>query len=451
MPLIIPRSAAALGAAAILLLAAPAAAQGAAAQADLDHVWLMTATSLVLLMQVGFLLLETGLTRSKNSINVAQKNLLDLSLSLSLFWVVGFAFMFGPSFGALGFGGGLVALAAPDPPALAFFVFQAMFCGTAVTIMSGAAAERFTFSGFALVTALTAAVTYPIYGHWVWGGLLVEGNSAWLADLGFIDFAGSTVVHALGAWVALAVIVVIGPRRGRFDAAGKPIPIAGHSPMLSGAGALLLFVGWIGFNGGSALVGTAAFAGIVLNTVVAAALGGVGGFAYGRIVDAPHLKVERMINGLLGGLVAITAGCAVLDARSAALVGLLGGAFANHVNDLLARRLRLDDVAGAVGVHGAAGALGTVLLALLMPAEALAAGSRLQQLLVQVIGVALSFVWAFGVTFGALWLIGRVVRLRVSAEDEETGLNATEHGATLSEGLVEQLLARRAAEKRRQS
>lgn len=401
----------------------------------------MIAAALVLMMQVGFLFLEAGLCRSKNSINVAQKNIADLILSVSCFWLIGFALMFGPSvWGWFGWSSDMAALSAADDWDFTFFVFQAVFCGTAATIMSGAVAERFAFAGYACVTIAIALLIYPVFGSWAWGNLLIADNPAYLADKGFIDFAGSTVVHSIGAWIALAIIIVIGPRLGRFDANGRPIEIQGHSPVLAGAGAVILFVGWIGFNGGSTTAGTSAFAEIVAATVVAGVFGGVGALLYGVFFEGV-LKPDRSINGILGGLVAITAGCDVLTVDSAALVGLAGGAVALAAHEALVHIFKLDDVVGAIGVHGFAGAFGTIALAFLAPEDQLAAGSRVDQILVQTEGVILAFVWAFGVTFALLKALSLVIDLRVSEEDEIEGLNRAEHGATLGAGHLQIVLA----------
>lgn len=406
-------------------------------QANLDHVWTMIAAALVLMMQVGFLFLEAGLVRSKNSINVAQKNIADLTVSVACFWLLGFMIMFAPSAGGFfGLSSDFLALDHRPDWDFTFFVFQAVFCGTAATIMSGAVAERFSFSGYIVIALAIALVIYPVFGHWAWGNLLVPDNPAYLADKGFIDFAGSTVVHSVGAWVALAIIIVIGPRLGRFDDAGKPVEIQGHSPVLSTSGAIILFVGWIGFNGGSTTAGTPAFAHIVANTVVAAVFGGVAALFYGRLQDG-LLKPDRSINGLLGGLVAITAGCDVLSAQSAALLGALGGLVALISHEILLRQFRVDDVVGAVGVHGFAGVVGTLAIAFMAPEEALAAGSRWQQFLVQGEGVILAFVWCFGTTFLVLKLASVFMDLRVSKQHEVEGLNRAEHGATLGTGHLQ--------------
>lgn len=437
-------------------------------QTNIDFVWTMIAAALVLSMQGGFLLLEAGLVRSKNSISVAQKNLADLILCGLFFGAVGYMLMFGESAGGwFGWDGTLFLFAEMPDWTAAFFIFQLVFCGTAATIVSGAVAERMAFTGYLSTTALIALLIYPVFGHWAWGNLLVPDNPAFLADRGFIDFAGSTVVHATGAWVALAAIIVIGPRLGRFEKDGTPVRFIGHNPVLAAMGTVILFVGWIGFNGGSTTAGTPQFAQIISNTVVAALAGGFIGLVLGRFLDyvvpanysfidergrfgAPfafvrlgwthgYFRPERMINGLLGGLVAITAGCDAVTNQGALAIGALGAIAATLGSEMLERWFKLDDVVGAISVHGFAGACGTIALAIFATPEALVADSRWAQFLAQCEGVILNFVWAFGIAYVALRLIdgvGVFGRLRVSRESEFDGLNVSEHATRLGTGEV---------------
>jgi Amt family ammonium transporter len=408
-----------------------------APQANLDHVWTMVAAALVLLMQGGFLLLEAGLVRSKNSVNVAQKNIADLVLAIICFGGIGFMLMFGNSFGGfIGLQWDLFAFDSLSEWGFTFFVFQAVFCGTAATIVSGAVAERMKFGGYLVITVFIAIVIYPVFGHWAWGNLLNGDNPAYLGDKGFIDFAGSTVVHSIGGWVSLAGIVVIGARHGRFDANGKPVQIHGHSPVLATMGALILFVGWIGFNGGSTTAGTPAFAHIVSNTIIAAAFGGLASMFAGRLQDG-LFRPDRSINGLLGGLVAITAGCDAVHTWGAIAIGFSGGLVAFYGAELLERVFKLDDAIGAVPVHGMTGAWGTLAVAFFAAPDYLVNGSRWQQFLIQGEGVLLAFAWAFGLSLVFFKILNLFAGgLRVSAEDELAGLNQAEHGATLGTGLV---------------
>lgn len=416
-------------------------------QRTLDFVWILVAAGLVLLMQVGFLLLEAGMVRSKNSINVAQKNLLDFSFSVVVFALVGFMFAFGASSGFIvGLDAELFMLGGLDAWGFAFFVFQVMFCGTAATIVSGAVAERMPLAAYVVCSVFIAGLVYPAFVHWAWGTALNENASAFLAHAGFIDFAGSTVVHGTGAWIALAACIVIGPRIGRFDADGRPVRFNGHSPVLATAGALLLFVGWIGFNGGSTLAASPAIAHVIANTVLAAATGAAAGYAIGWHHERVLLP-EKAFSGMLGGLVAVTAGCMVLDARGAMAIGLAGGAAAIYGISFLERRLRVDDAVGAIGVHGVAGVVGTLGLALLAPVENLVAGGRLAQLGVQAAGAALNFAWAFGLGLVFFLALRRVMAVRVSAEGEVRGLNEAEHGTRIGIGHVEDAVGRLVAGK----
>ena len=388
--------------------------------------WILVCSVLVFLMQPGFMCLESGLTRSKNSINVAIKNLADFGISVICFWTFGYALMFGVSqAGWLGMTGFSFNFEEPTPTA--FFLFQAMFCSTATTIVSGAVAERMKFEAYAIVTILTSGLIYPVFGHWVWNGIDVSTSSGWLGRLGFVDFAGSTVVHGIGAWVALAVLLVIGPRTGRFSPSGSHT-IHGSNIQLSVLGTLLLWVGWLGFNGGSTLAFDDRVPAILVHTILAGATGmaiaGVIGWLQHRI-----LEVELLINGSLAGLVAITACCDVVSTPMAAIVGVGGGGAMLLVSYWL-ERWQIDDAVGAIAVHGGAGIWGTLAVALFgsspLPSTEL---SRYAQLGVQLLGVAVAFVWAFGIAYLVLRAIARFVPLRVSPQQERIGLNISEHAA----------------------
>ncbi|RVU38648.1 ammonium transporter [Hwanghaeella grinnelliae] len=407
-------------------------------QTNLDHVWTMIAAALVFFMQGGFLLLEAGMVRSKNSISVAQKNIADMVIAVVAYGAVGFMLMFGKSWnGIVGMEAELFIFDKVADWTFTFFVFQVVFCGTAATIMSGAVAERMKFSGYLIITVIISVIIYPFFGNWAWGNLLHADNPAFLADWGFIDFAGSTVVHSVGGWVALAGCIVLGPRLGAFDGDGNPLPIHGHSPVLATVGAIILWIGWIGFNGGSTTAGTPAFAHIITNTVVAGATGGLACMLAARVLDG-YFKPDRSINGVLGGLVAITAGCDVLSTQTAVLVGISGGIVQLLAGHILLRRFKIDDAVGAVAVHGVAGAWGTIILAVLMPADLLPAEGRLSQIGVQCAGVAIGFVWAFGVAYLTFFLMDKSMSggLRVSREHELIGLNEAEHGTSLGTGIV---------------
>ncbi len=407
-------------------------------QVNIDHIWTMTAACLVFFMQGGFLLLEAGLVRSKNSINVAQKNIADFILATVCFGAIGFMMMFGTSVGGLiGFDWNLLAFDQVEDWTFTFFIFQVVFCGTAATIVSGAVAERMKFGGYLAVTLLIAFLIYPVYGHWAWGNLLVAENEPFLAAMGFVDFAGSTVVHSVGGWVALAAVLVLGPRLGRYDKDGKPVDIHGHSPVLATFGCMVLWIGWIGFNGGSTTAGTPAFAHIIANTVVAGAIGGLVGLFVGRKMDG-HYRPDRSINGVLGGLVGITAGCDVVSLWGAIFIGGGSAVVVAFGADFLERKLKVDDVVGAVSVHAFAGAFGTIALAFVAVPGAFGETGMWTQAGVQVIGVALGFVWAFVLPFFLLKVIDKMFKggMRVSEEDEINGLNFAEHAATMGASHV---------------
>ncbi len=424
-------------------LASPAAAQDLTLEAlklDLDFVWMLVAAGLVLLMQAGFLLLEAGMVRSKNSINVAQKNFLDMAMSIVAFGAVGFMFSFGLSGSfPVGTNGAFFFLSDLTPWQIGFFVFQVMFCGTAATIVSGAVAERMRLVSYMICSVVVAAIIYPVFVHWAWGNALFDNASAFLANMGYVDFAGSTVVHATGAWVALAACMVMGPRIGRFDDHGKPLRITGHSPVLTAAGALLLFVGWIGFNGGSTTSATPAIAHIIANTVLAAGTGGVTGYLIGWYADGAVFP-EKAVSGMLGGLVAVTAGCMVLDQQGALIVGAIGGAAALWGNSIIEEDFRIDDAVGAIGVHGFAGVAGTLSLALLAPVTNLPLGGRFEQLQVQAVGATVNFIWAFGIGYAFFWSLNRIASIRVTEDEEVLGLNEAEHSTRLGIGHVERAL-----------
>lgn len=400
-------------------------------QAKLDMIWVAVAIGLVLFMQAGFTGLESGLVRAKNSINVAIKNVTDLIFSIAGFWVLGFGIMFGSSAWGL-FGTDSFMLQGNEEPfALIFFAFQAVFAGTAVTIMSGAVAERVKFHAYLIAAVVIGAIIYPVAGHWIWGGAYLEGEDGWLAAMGFMDFAGSTVVHSVGGWVGLAGIIMLGSRIGRFDADGKPRTIPGCNVAMASIGVLILWFGWFGFNGGSTLAASTDIAGIILNTMLAAAFGGVVTFFISMFIHRVPV-VERILNGILAGLVGVTAGADVLTPTGAVLIGLSSGCLVYFAEWLILYVFKLDDPVGAVAVHGFGGAWGTLGLALLAPAESLSTGSHGSQFLIQLIGVASTFGWAFGMGLICFYLLKKMGNLRVPPDQELKGLNISEHGARMA-------------------
>ncbi len=391
-------------------------------QENLNFVWVILCASLVFFMQAGFTALESGLVRAKNSINVAIKNVSDMIFSLIVFFLVGFAFMFGDDVnGFLGITKFLLH-GAETPDDYSFFIFQAVFCGTAATIVSGAVAERIKFEGYLLATVFISAIVYPISGHWIWG------SGGWLAEKGFVDFAGSTAVHSVGAWFGLAGAIFLGPRIGRFDGEGKIHELPGNSIPLVAIGVFILWFGWFGFNGGSTLSGDGSVAKIVVNTSLAAGVGGITGFTLSKIfIGKPD--VLKMLNGILAGLVGITAGCAAVTPIGAIWIGIGAGAVVYFAEWLLINIFKIDDPVGAIPVHGFSGAWGTIALAIFAPASALPAGDNLAQLWIQLIGVGAAFAWAFLLGLVFFFVLKITKTLRVPPEYEMRGLNEAEHGA----------------------
>lgn len=390
--------------------------------------WILVCAGLVFLMQPGFMCLESGLTRSKNSINVAVKNLADFGISVALFWTLGYGLMFGQDLGGwIGLTRFMPSIE-QSPALIAFFVFQAMFCSTATTIVSGAVAERLRFGAYLAIALLVSGVIYPLFGHWAWNGLESGASQGWLGRFGFIDFAGSTVVHSAGAWVSLAVLIIIGARQGRFPEAGPPHKIQGSNLPMAMLGVMLLWFGWIGFNGGSTLDFNDQVAGIILNTLV----GGVFGMLTVGLLSGllyKHVEVELLMNGSIAGLVAITAPCHAVSTPVASMIGAVGGIVMLAVARGL-ERCRIDDAVDAIAVHGGAGAWGTLAVGLFGQLDRLGTDlGRPQLILVQLLGIGACFVWAFGISWLMLSGWNRWSPLRVTLEAEDMGLNVAEHRA----------------------
>jgi Amt family ammonium transporter len=417
------------GRSALFFFSSPFALVCSVTQSQTDIVWVVVSAGLVFLMQAGFTCLESGLTRSKNSINVAVKNIADFGLSACLYWAFGFAIMYGVSrYGTWGRSDFFVPMDDGDVWLAAFFLFQVMFCGTAVTIVSGALAERTRFAAYLLIVLVLSGLIYPVFGHWVWGGRL-HGGQGWLASLGFVDFAGSTVVHSVGGWVALAGVLVIGPREGRFPKDAPARRIRGHSLPMAVLGALLLWFSWLGFNGGSTLAASSAVPAIVGKTVLAGAGGLVTALAIGWLLKRTG-DAYLLINGSLAGLVAITAGCHAVSAAAALLIGAAGAVVMVGV-ELLLERARIDDVVGAIPVHLGAGIWGTLAVAVFGTQEDFPSNLHwAAQLSVQLLGVAVCFAWTFPISLVFLWSVNRWMALRVTPQEERVGLNVSEHGAT---------------------
>lgn len=392
-----------------------------------DVVWLLVSATLVFMMQAGFLCLESGRIRSKNSINVAAKNISDFILSSAVFNLLGFGLMFGASYQGLFGVSDFLFGDNQSSSSVSFFLFQMMFCGTAATLVSGAVAERMTFVGYLLLTVILSALIYPIVGHWAWNGVYQDSSQGWLETLGFVDFAGSTIVHSVGGWVALVAIWVIGPRQRRFDK-GILLPQGSNLP-LSGLGVLLIWLGWIGFNGGSTLTLNETVPHILLNTFISAIWGGIGATALFYYLYR-YINVSQLLNGVIAGLVGITAGCHVVSTTASILIGLVSG-IVTVIGSILMERWRLDDALDVVPAHLFAGVWGTLAVALFGNLDSIGNGlSRWQQLQVQGLGVVTIGAYCFIVSLITLSLLRRVIRLRVTSEEEEQGLNIAEHRAT---------------------
>lgn len=391
-------------------------------QTNLDYVWTLVAAALVFFMQAGFAMVEAGFTRAKNAVNIMMKNLMDFSLGSIFFWAVGFGLMFGATttgwFGTTGFFLSDYSVGG-DPWVLAFWMFQCVFAATAATIVSGAMAERTKFTGYLIYSGIICGVIYPIFGSWAWGSLL-NGNG-WLEQLGFIDFAGSTVVHSVGGWAALAGAIVLGPRIGKYTKSGKVKAIPGHNIPLAALGVFILWLGWFGFNPGSTTAGNTDIAMIFVNTNMAAAAGAVMAMLTSWVIFKKP-EIGMSLNGALAGLVGITAGCANVSPTSSIIIGAIAGVLV-VLSVLFFDRIRVDDPVGAVSVHGVCGAWGT-LAAGLFNIE----GVTAKIIGVQLTGIAAAFVWAFVAAFILFKIIDATIGLRVSEEEEIEGLDVTEHG-----------------------
>ena len=391
----------------------------------ISTLWVMIAAFLVFLMHAGFAMVESGFARTKNVVNVLMKNVVTVAAGAIGFFLAGFALMFGQSAGGL-VGTTGFALTGTDSmdfgiPTIAFWVFQAMFAATCATIVSGAVAERVRISAYFLFTVVMTVLVYPVVGHWVWGG-------GWLGSLGFHDFAGSTVVHSVGGWAALIFAALLGPRLGKYRPDGSVQPMFAHNLPLGALGVLILWFGWFGFNGGSTVDGTTPdIAPIIAVTL----LGGAGGAISSMLVS--KLRYGRSdasltLNGILAGLVGITAGANVFTLPAGLIVGAVAGALLVYAVDVIDRVLRVDDVVGAISVHGVCGAFGTLAVGLFSTSGGLFHGGGLTLLGVQALGVAAVMAWTALASLAALGIIRATVGLRVSAAVESEGLDLAEHG-----------------------
>jgi Amt family ammonium transporter len=397
-------------------------------QTNINIVWTCIAAFLVFFMQAGFAMVETGFTRAKNAVNILMKNLMDFSIGSLAFFLVGFGLMFGVSNGL--FGTTLFALSGTEPGThwnWTFLIFQTVFAATAATIVSGAMAERTKFIAYLIYSAVISLVIYPIFGSWAWGGALLSNNNGWLAKLGFHDFAGSTVVHSIGGWLALAGAVMLGPRLGKYGPDDKPQAILGHNMALAALGVFILWFGWFGFNPGSTLTGNGQAGYIAVTTNLAAAAGALMALiASWTILKKPDLSMT--LNGALAGLVAITCPCDGVSPIGAIIIGGVAGVLVVLSVLFIDYVLKVDDPVGAVSVHAVNGAWGTLSYGLFAMDGGLFYGGGFKQFGVQILGAATAFVWAFGLGLILFQILGKTVGLRVTAEEELKGLDIGEHG-----------------------
>lgn len=408
---------------------------------SLDTVWMLLAAILVFWMQPGFALCEAGFTRSKNTANILFKNFVDFMLGSVLFFFVGFGFMFG-SDGA-GFIGapnwGDLSFYKSDLPVEGFLMFETVFCATSATIVSGAMAERTKFSMYIVYSFFISLIIYPVEGHWTWGGGWLCNDAAesfMMTTFGhvFHDFAGSAIVHSVGGVLALIGAIALGPRRGKYDANGKSRAIPGHSLILAALGVFILWMGWFGFNPGSQLAATGevnriAISHVFLTTNLAAACGGIATMfitwmKYGK----PSFSLT--LNGVLAGLVGITAGCDAVDAWGAIIIGLVCGIVLVYAIEFIDRKLHIDDPVGASSVHGICGILGTLMTGLFSVSEGLFYGHGWGFLGAEAFGILMIDLWAAVTGVILFYSIKKIHGLRVSARIEDEGLDIYEHGET---------------------
>ena len=392
---------------------------------SINNIWLLVTTFLVMFMQPGFAMVEAGFTRSKNTANILMKNLLDFAIGSLVYWLIGYSIMYGDSIKGL-FGNPFTNFAfspSSDSYGAGYsdysgLMFQTVFAATAATIVSGAMAERTKFNAYLIFSLVITLVIYPVSGHWTWGG-------GWLSKLGFIDFAGSTIVHSVGGWVGLTGAAVLGPRIGKY-VNGKAKAIPGHNLAYGALGVFILWFGWFGFNPGSELAATN-IAKVALTTNLAAAAGAITAMltAWARY-KRPTLSLS--LNGALAGLVAITAGCAAVSPIGAIIIGTAAGFVLVFAVEFIDQVIKIDDPVGAISVHGVCGALGTLLVGVFATDGGLAYGGGLKQLGVQALGVVSIGTWALTTGFILFKILKATNGLRVSKRIEEEGLDVYEHG-----------------------
>ncbi|MBC5842552.1 MAG: ammonium transporter [Flavobacteriaceae bacterium] len=388
----------------------------------LDLMWVLICAILVFFMQAGFTLVETGFSRSKNAGNIIMKNLMDFCIGSIAFWALGYSLMYGDSISGFIGTPSLFFDTAADMHSL---FFQTVFAATAATIVSGAIAERTKFTTYLFFSLLMTLVIYPISGSWVWNA------GGWLAQLGFTDFAGSTVVHSLGGWASLVAAIMVGPRIGKYNLDGTTNAIQGHSLMLGALGVFILWMGWFGFNPGSQLAisgdNALAVASIFITTNLAAASGAIAAmFLTWMIYKKPDISMT--LNGVLAGLVGVTAGCAAVSPAGAFAIGIICGISVVFSIEFIDKKLKIDDPVGAISVHGVCGAIGTLLVGVFATDGGLLYGGGFEKLGIQAIGVFSIAAWALATSFAVLFILKKTMGLRVSKEEEIDGLDIHEHG-----------------------
>ncbi len=408
---------------------------------SLDTIWTLIAAFLVFFMQPGFAMVETGFTRAKNAVNILMKNLVDVCIGCVVFFLVGYGLMFGSDAGGfIGTDNFIVGiLGQSDTSSFAFWIFQAVFAATAATIVSGAVAERIKFKNYLVYSVFITALIYPVVGHWIWGG-------GWLANMGMIDFAGSTVVHSVGGWAGLAGALMLGPRLGKYNKDGSSNAITGHNIPLAALGVFILWFGWYGFNPGSTLSGQSpAISTITVTTTLSAAAAALAAMFF-TWIRYRKPDASMTLNGALAGLVGITAGCALVSPISAMIIGVLCGIIVSISIDLFDKKFKVDDPVGAISVHGICGFFGTLFVGLFAQSEyaslagfegvnGLFFGGGGKLLLTQFIGTMSVFAWTFGTMLLIFFVVKKTMGLRVSRETELKGLDIEEHGMEAYSGF----------------
>ena len=406
-------------------------------QSNLNTVWTCLAAFMVFFMQAGFALVEMGLTRAKNAINIIMKNLMDFSVGSLLFFFIGAGLMFGKTNGYFGTSGFFLSGVTGNDWSYTFVLFQTVFAATAATIVSGAMAERTIFTSYLIYSFFITGFIYPISGSWAWGGL--ANGSGWLENLSsgaFIDFAGSTVVHSLGGWLALAGAMTIGPRKGKYTPKGKARAIPGHNIPYAALGVFILWLSWFGFNAGSTTLGDGSIGRIAFITNLSAVTGSITAMFTSWIMYKKP-DVTMSLNGALAGLVGITAGCANVDWIGALFIGGISGILVTASVVIIDKKFKIDDPVGAISVHGICGAWGTIAVGFFGAEKVLGIsdantglfyGGGASQLLSQFIGVTAFMIWGLLSGIVLFGLVKKFVGLRVTEDQEFTGLDIEEHG-----------------------